>query len=148
MVYRVLQDLSLRPFSVGDVVHAEAPAGLEQFYLNFEDWNGKYKLFIGFSEFGTRLIINELVSGVWQKELGVSIIVKSAGDQISMALAYDESGRYLLRIGNCQVEFASSEWPGEIRQVGGEDDSVIVTHETNRVSVDAQFDDVANEMLA
>ena len=150
MTYRVYAELSPKPFLPGDEIHIFPASKKSSFYVNLEDWEGKYKFFIQFDAANRTLTANELVEGEWK---GGFTLKAPPTPSSTLSLSYNEAGRYLLQFDGCELELESSTWPGAIRQIGGEavNLSVKVKYGSGHsVAInDTEIEDeLANEMLA
>lgn len=151
MTYRVYAELSPKPFLPGDQIEVVSSDRTSSFYINLEDWDGRYKFFIEVDAKTQTLTTNELFDGEWADGFKVKAAIPEGADDTVLEIGYKDDGNYTLKFNGCEIERKSSYWPGEIRQVGGEADDleVIVTAGSGHDGgAEARIeDDLANEML-
>jgi hypothetical protein len=151
MSYRVYAELSPKPFLPGDQLDVVTSDRTASFYINLEDWDGRYKFFIELDAKTQTLTTNELFDGEWADGFKIKANIPADADDTVLEISYKDDGNYILKFNGCEIERKSSYWPGEIRQVGGEADDleVIVTYGKGHEGVpEVEIeDDLANEML-
>lgn len=153
MSYRVFTELSPKPFLPGDRLEVSIPDDNSSFYLNLEDWDGRYKFYIQIDQDKNTLITNELLDGEWKTEFKLVAGADDSPSDPAIEISYGHDSRYHINFAGCKVELASSYWPGHLRQVGGEADGLKVTvvagngHTTVDEQQEEIADELANEML-
>lgn len=145
MAYKIYKDFSKEKFLAGDKISVFSSSNLS-FYLNFEDWDEKYKLYLQLDPEENRITISEKIELDWKREISVSADSASGS---SLSVEYDESGTYIIEFCGNEIKIQAACWPGEIRQVGSEAEFLDIDVELghNRASANLEaFDELANEM--